>query len=799
MCTDHFYPDDIISPEGLYKKHIKPEAVPHAGGLISATEAIIHKLQEDLKLEKKKNEALTKRVKRRSKKIQNMKDMIIDLKQQNLVCDTMEVLSSQFSGLTLSLLQADKKNRDKKEGKRYPDDVKMFASTLYYYSRAAYDYVAQIFSLPNHRLIQEWSSSVDCNPGYLTETTNLLKNLASTNPSYRTGHLIVDEMTLMEKSVYNPSTQQYEGHVDYGTGRINDQLATDALVIMVVGSTGYWKYPISYAFTRKVTASALSDLIINCITMLHDVGINVLSVTSDAYSSMWSAMKKLGCDLKYPNTDVTFPHPCVENQKIYYIPDPPHMLKLTRNDLSENREFKGPFTNLPIQWKFIHNLYHYQDQIGIKAGNKLGLNHILWQSHKMNVKYAAQTLSRSVADAIDFCREELKMTEFQGSQETTNFIRLIDTMFDICNVRHIDGKGNKAPLTKQNIEMKIKVIENGVTYLSLLKDIEGNTLANHPQKRGIYGLAIAATSIMNMSKRLLNELDFKYFLPYKCCQDNLELFFNKIRRCGGWNPNPTTVQFKSAIKKLILRNEVQASRTGNCLPSEKIAKFTVGVDFKTKRRHQNISDNEINIEEPPSKKSFPQEQEDVEEFDLEEFSPSEDLTFLKNSSACIAGWVTRKVGKTMKCDVCNTSLENSPLDAAPEEDLRLINKKNRGNRLKIPSNSVLKITRQIDKELRPLFIRKNLPTSHEIKLIPLTVTRKLLQENLFPGIPSQHILETLREKEVSHQSLLIKYIIQYYLQVRLGNRAKEFNLKVALKGQPSRRHQLHKLSCFMHI
>ena len=59
----------------------------------------------------------------------------------------------------------------------------------------------------------------------------------------------------------------------------------------------------------------------------------------------------------------------------------------------------------------------------------------------MSVKLAAQTLSNSVADAIDFCREELGMKEFEGSAATTSFIRTIDRLFDICNVRNFSDKG----------------------------------------------------------------------------------------------------------------------------------------------------------------------------------------------------------------------------------------------------------------------------------------------------------------------------------------------------------------------
>lgn len=40
----------------------------------------------------------------------------------------------------------------------------------------------------------------------------------------------------------------------------------------------------------------------------------------------------------------------------------------------------------------------------------------------MKVALATQALSESVAAAIDFCRDDLKLADFQGSEATTAFI-----------------------------------------------------------------------------------------------------------------------------------------------------------------------------------------------------------------------------------------------------------------------------------------------------------------------------------------------------------------------------------------
>ena len=61
--------------------------------------------------------------------------------------------------------------------------------------------------------------------------------------------------------------------------------------------------------------------------------------------------------------------------------------------------------------------------MGLSFANKLKKKHILWTKHKMNVHLAAQTLSGSVVQAIEFLQDEAAVDEFQGSEATTEFIK----------------------------------------------------------------------------------------------------------------------------------------------------------------------------------------------------------------------------------------------------------------------------------------------------------------------------------------------------------------------------------------
>ena len=65
----------------------------------------------------------------------------------------------------------------------------------------------------------------------------------------------------------------------------------------------------------------------------------------------------------------------------------------------------------------------------------------------MKVNLTAQTMSSSVADAIEFC-DTLRMPQFKGSEATGIFIRIFDVLFDVLNSGNPFGKGYKSPMRR---------------------------------------------------------------------------------------------------------------------------------------------------------------------------------------------------------------------------------------------------------------------------------------------------------------------------------------------------------------
>jgi hypothetical protein len=64
---------------------------------------------------------------------------------------------------------------------------------------------------------------------------------------------------------------------------------------------------------------------------------------------------------------------------------------------------------------------------------------------KNESKFGSSDRSLSVANSFDFGQESFKLSQFQGSEGATKYIRTIDNLYDAMNSCNPLGKGTKAP------------------------------------------------------------------------------------------------------------------------------------------------------------------------------------------------------------------------------------------------------------------------------------------------------------------------------------------------------------------
>ena len=117
-----------------------------------------------------------------------------------------------------------------------------------------------------------------------------------------------------------------------------------------------------------------------------------------------------------------------------------------------------------------------------------------WKRHKMNVKIAAQTLSRSVADAIEYLMH-CNLPSFAGAEGTICFIRNIDRLFDLLNSKNFFGKGYKKPLFLNDYVKWKQTIDDITTYLINITYAFGLPMIRHRRNFFLLGFIVAGISI----------------------------------------------------------------------------------------------------------------------------------------------------------------------------------------------------------------------------------------------------------------------------------------------------------------
>jgi hypothetical protein len=783
----------------LIPPHKKTRSNDHGEGL--------DKMKKEILKKDKKIKQLQQKLRRRNSTIQSMKHIICKLKNKSLINKSLEEeLHKKFDGVKLAVLKNVLNNsKGSSRSRRYSSTIKEFALTLNFYSPKAYTYVRSIIPLPHPSLIRKWASNINCEPGFLGESFHILEEEAKLDVEKRDCCLVLDAMAIRKQVLWEPSNNKYSGFVDYGHSlEAPEVIASEALVFLLVGLRSHWKQPIGYFLTDKASAVTQSSLINTALTKASAAGLKVWCVTSDGTSTNISTYKILGCTFgdSYDSISTKFKHP-VTGEDVFVILDACHMLKLARNALAFLGTICTP-DGEKIEWKFFNSLHLVQEQEGLKLGNKLSNNHVQYEKHKMNVSLAAQTLSGSVADAVDFMNTVLKLPEFRESEATVLFIRIIDRLFDLLNSRNPHGKNFKKPLTLTDMSGWQATLQSTAKYLLSLKSLEGVPIVKHPRRTFVLGFVITIKFTLEMVKQMLIQPEdpFRYVLTYKYSQDHIELLFSCIRAKGGWNNNPNSLQLKYAFRRMLLGNAVTASAGANCQMFDDNMVIPI---FRTRKHVSPLA------KESPedSDKQQPDHHLNRMVTNLEDCNGYSE--FVQNILHYISGYIVSKLVKQVKCSLCISNLTGSspiptqthhnyskPSHPLTETELSFLQFTNNGN-LKIPSKFVMDVIKYAEHIFKLYVInqpnqintKKNLKTKMILELCQHfgDVATKLL--------PPQHeisINEPLLEED--HRLWLLKCVADSYLTLRLFTYGKHYGETVINFGKPSQRHHLTKMILF---
>lgn len=491
--------------------------------------------------------------------------------------------------------------------------MRHFCLGLITYSTRAYEFIRRTFHnhLPGVRTIKSWFANSDIcgEPGIQEKSVERLQKIASEfktkNKRELLCSLIFDEMYIRKQILFSLQNMEYVGYITYGQKPGNEEktIAKQAIVFLLNGIDVNFEFSVAYFFIDELNMHGRKNLLSEVIAVVTRCGIKISNVTFDGYSANMPAMEMLGANLKINlKTKTRKFRPCIDNpinkEKIHVILDPCHMEKLVRGRWATCEVFydaKGK----KIEWRYIEALYEYSCKNDFKT-HKLTKKHMQWQRNPMNVRLAVETFSESVASSIEFLMEQ-GVPQFQGARETIDFIRRMNTLFDIFNSRHCNNNNIfKRRMSMQNKRVIYDFFKDTIGFFKQLKvgvhsyaaakkkGVKGKDeekgkkgkkekkerviikttlvpILHTRHKVGFLGFIIDMVSLMNIFETYVKKGEVFESIPtYNLLQDPLEMMFGRIRACGGHNNNPNALQFKGAYRKVQMNSRMDLSPNSNC-------------------------------------------------------------------------------------------------------------------------------------------------------------------------------------------------------------------------------------------
>ena len=357
-------------------------------------------------------------------------------------------------------------------------------------------------------------------------------------------------MKIRSNLVYNKHTEELIGFLDLADPQINynmledeSKLATYVLCFYLRGIATNLKYSFAHFATSGATATQMFPLFWEAVSLLQfNCNSWVIAATSDGASSNRKLFRMLGGELKLGKVVYKTRNIVAAERWIYLFSDVPHLIKTCRNSLlSSGSHIQFMWKdNQNIVWQHIDGAFYQNLEDGCKLLPKLTLDHInLTPYSKMTVKYAAQVLSRSVSNVLN-------EWDPPGPKETTKFCRMIDSFFDLLNVRCLDedklkGKPFLRPFDEINdisFDWLKKVF---LPYFENWKQSsdqrEGREFSDIEKAKMFLpietyeGLKMTTYAVIECVKFLLGE-GMEYLLTERFCQDPAEEYFGHQRMLG---------------------------------------------------------------------------------------------------------------------------------------------------------------------------------------------------------------------------------------------------------------------------
>ena len=317
--------------------------------------------------------------------------------------------------------------------KRYSEEFKSFAVSIYVKSPSCYRLLKTRFKLPALSSIRLWLSQLQFRTGLCT---NLLKMLTirvqRLSPEERICSLICDQISLREAVDHSGG--------EHGELEVEDTgYYSSAVVFMAAGLRSKWKQAVAYEFIKNlVQVEDLRNITMKILSEMLNIGLNVVALTSDQSSDLHSLKTVVGGTPSQPYFEF-------KGRKIFLVDDISGLMRSARDCLMENF-IEWPKTPESTgfhraSWSHIAQFYERDRKQEIRLAPKLTDGHFDLKAcgSKMDVRKAVQVLSHSVAAGLHtYVQFGLLGPE---AADTAVFVDWMNTLFDTLNSSKKKGKG----------------------------------------------------------------------------------------------------------------------------------------------------------------------------------------------------------------------------------------------------------------------------------------------------------------------------------------------------------------------
>ncbi|GFO21848.1 transposable element p transposase [Plakobranchus ocellatus] len=217
--------------------------------------------------------------------------------------------------------------------------------------------------MPSAQTLNKAIKNVYVKPGICANMMHLFEiKVSSMALQEKVCAILLDEMALKASLQFNPLDDQVEGFEDFGQFGRSPKHATHALVFMLRELSTKWKQPVSYYLSNgPVKAHMLVPLLYEVIRGVSAIGLVMKIVICDQGRNNRAMCSRLHITEEQP-------YFYCDSVKIFFMYDPPHLLKSIRNNL----KLHGFIVNAtPVFWSHIVKFYDLDCKSPIRMAPKL--------------------------------------------------------------------------------------------------------------------------------------------------------------------------------------------------------------------------------------------------------------------------------------------------------------------------------------------------------------------------------------------------------------------------------------------